>query len=1152
MGRVRQVRRVWLATLMLLLLFCLAALVATISGMAVNAASTVQQSWPLGLDTLRDHPFRWAAGLVPAAGVLGFLMWKVQAHAERYIPDRLPPPPPIRPVEDWVVGRPTELDKIASALRRRSGRMVGITTALRGTGGFGKTTLANVVCHDRRIRRRFNGRIYPITIGRDVDGQEAIAGRVNELIGLITGVPASHADPRIAGQHLGRLLDTHPRMLLVLDDVWTAKQLAPFQLGGPHSSRLVTTRLTRGELPDVVPVEVDQMSLEQARAVLMRGLELPSDVVVRLLARTGRWPLLLRIVNEIVRKDVATGMTPEGAAVEILERLEAAGPGVVDDPLSELDVDDVDQRGRAVRATIEASTGLLRGDGAERFAELAIFAEDESIPLSLVETLWHATAGLTPDASRGLCRELVGLALIGLDVAGGGVLTVHDVIRDFLRGELGPERIRALNVTLLDALAAQLPAATDTRSPSVAWWEAVSDHRYLADHLISHLVAADRVSTAEATVCDLRWIEARLVRHGAAAPQRDLSLVRTPRAMTMRVAISRVAHLLSPTEPEVAVQHILRNHLLDDPNWGPQVTARQPTAVTPRLACRWPLPKFVDPATLRMLVGHTEWVSAMAVAPDGTWLVTADSGLVRIWDMATGAQLRSFSDQGGGVTALAIAPDGSRLATGSYDGRVRLWDPASGDLVRTLRGRLPLVTAVTVERRGDRVTGYGRTKVRVWEAGSGAIVRTFRDYVARQLTTMAARDGDAVVAHHGGWVATTGGDGTVQVWDSAMTTPRTSFHQAHPVTMMASAPDDSWTATDCYDTVPVWNPSTGNLIRTLIGHTSRVTAMSVAQDGSWLASGSDDGTVRIWDPTTTGVAVDPTGKPHGVTAMAASSDGTWLATISREVVHVRNPVTGIAYRTVTCPGGTRAVCAFGARLLTVDFDAVRVWDTTAEKPLAVIDRRVDPATAIACAPTGDWLAVGRYNGTVDVWRHGVDSQTLDAHASTMRRVTAIVAGPTGDWLVVSNDTIRIWDPVTGNLLRVLPTTRRVTAMALAPDGCWLAVGTLDGTVEVWETATGTLAHTNSSHADIVTAVAIAPGGDRIASCDKAGVIRVWPPDLRRCAALMRTDDKLRVCTWMPNGELMVGGDNGLYSFTFESGRSSRHVKSRQPGEPGFR
>jgi hypothetical protein len=65
--------------------------------------------------------------------------------------------PPELTVPEWVIGRPVELDAVVKALTRSGARTVGITTGLYGAGGFGKTTLAHMVCADRRVRQRFKG-----------------------------------------------------------------------------------------------------------------------------------------------------------------------------------------------------------------------------------------------------------------------------------------------------------------------------------------------------------------------------------------------------------------------------------------------------------------------------------------------------------------------------------------------------------------------------------------------------------------------------------------------------------------------------------------------------------------------------------------------------------------------------------------------------------------------------------------------------------------------------------------------------------------------------------------------------------------------------------------------------------------------------------
>lgn len=100
-----------------------------------------------------------------------------------------PPPPEPQPVADWVVDRGQGDDVVAAVCG--SGRAVGITTSLSGAGGFGKTTLAGVVCANPQVRRRFRGRVYTVTIGRDVRGRAAIAAKVAEATRFITGRPTA-------------------------------------------------------------------------------------------------------------------------------------------------------------------------------------------------------------------------------------------------------------------------------------------------------------------------------------------------------------------------------------------------------------------------------------------------------------------------------------------------------------------------------------------------------------------------------------------------------------------------------------------------------------------------------------------------------------------------------------------------------------------------------------------------------------------------------------------------------------------------------------------------------------------------------------------------------------------------------------------------
>ena len=59
---------------------------------------------------------------------------------------------------------------------------------------------------------------------------------------------------------------------------------------------------------------------------------------------------------------------------------------------------------------------------------------------------------------------------------------------------------------------------------------------------------------------------------------------------------------------------------------------------------------------------------------------------MKVWDLASGTELRTFKGHGGEVTAVAVAADGRHAVSASSDRTIKLWDLASGEILATLVG----------------------------------------------------------------------------------------------------------------------------------------------------------------------------------------------------------------------------------------------------------------------------------------------------------------------------------------------------------------------------------------------------------------------------------------------------------------------------------
>ncbi|MCL4255690.1 MAG: TIR domain-containing protein, partial [Anaerolineae bacterium] len=355
----------------------------------------------------------------------------------------------VRELPPRFVRRPEELDNAVRSLVDDNNDAVAMTTALKGAGGYGKTTLAKAVARDIRIQGAFDDGILWVTLGEELlsrKGDElknALIGRVLELIDNLTGQRPVSDSLEMARTKLAEAI-SDLYILLVIDDVWDEAHLKPFLVKTKHSACLITTRNTDAIRDEGIAKQaIDKMKPIEAVELLGVGIDPDAvkaqDAQLRHLARELReYPLVLALANT----QIANYMTDMG--LSLADAIQHAQKRLAKKGVLGFDDKDPKERTRAVSATLDVSISQLKPDDQRMYKELAIFPEDAVIPLTTLEKYWDMDDIDTEDFCQLLYRKTALLHSFE-----GMAIRIHDVFRDYLIRQWTPDQLRDLHQRLI-------------------------------------------------------------------------------------------------------------------------------------------------------------------------------------------------------------------------------------------------------------------------------------------------------------------------------------------------------------------------------------------------------------------------------------------------------------------------------------------------------------------------------------------------------------------------------------------------------------------------------------------------------------------------------------------------------------------------------
>ncbi len=200
-------------------------------------------------------------------------------------------------------------------------------------------------------------------------------------------------------------------------------------------------------------------------------------------------------------------------------------------------------------------------------------------------------------------------------------------------------------------------------------------------------------------------------------------------------------------------------------------------------------------------------VSALAVSPDGKTILYGSWGAsLRLRDMATGKDIRSFEGHTDEVWCVAFSPDGKSALSGSWDKTLKLWDVTTGREIRSFTGHSGMVWAAAFSPDGKRAVS-GSVGISMWS------------------------------------------EGEIKLWNTATGAELVAFKsKSRNINSLRFSPDGRYVISGSDLEPPkLWDASSGELVAVLGDSADSVLSVAFSKSGKLAVSGTSDGSVKLWD-----------------------------------------------------------------------------------------------------------------------------------------------------------------------------------------------------------------------------------------------------------------------------------------------------------------
>jgi WD40 repeat protein len=536
---------------------------------------------------------------------------------------------------------------------------------------------------------------------------------------------------------------------------------------------------------------------------------------------------------------------------------------------------------------------------------------------------------------------------------------------------------------------------------------------------------------------------------------------------------------------------------------------------------------------IRTFAGHASEVNGIAFTPDGRFILSgSDDKTLKLWDSLNGKEIRTFTGHSDYVLSVAISPDGKYALSGSRDKTLKLWDIANGEEIRTFTGHSGGVASVAISPDGKYILSGSHDKIlKLWELASGKKIRTIITGHTNSIKT--------VVFSPDGKYALSGGGQTLILWEVSsgkeIRTFSTGLEDGYrsidgldgtyfeELNSVAFSRDGKYALAGNYgEALKLWDLASGKDVRTFKGHggfdaygalNGTVNSITISPDGKYALSGSSDKTLKLWDLASGKEIRTFAGHSKSVDSVAIVPDGMYVL--------------------------------FGSH----NYNKLNIWDITSGKEIRTFT--TGGVRSVAISPDGKYaLSVGNDN-TLKLWHlaSGKEIRTFTGHSY----VSSVAISPDSKYALSGSysNTLKLWDLASGKEIRTFTGhSESVYSVAISPDGKYVLSGSSDKTVKLWDIASGEEIRTFTGHSGGVASVAISPDGKYILSGSSDKTIKLW--DLasgKEVRTFTGHSENVRSVAISPDGKYALSSGERLKLWDVVSGKEiwtvTGQLRSRQ-------